>query len=103
MASVQYSCLENSMDRRAWWATVRGVAKSRTWLSDCIHTHTQEFQSEKINYSSRVLFSLYLTFSYISAYVKMKLEIDIINISIASRKDTDSTGNQCAHCPGSHN
>ena len=25
---LQYSCLENSMDRRAWWATVYGVAKS---------------------------------------------------------------------------
>ena len=23
-----YSCLENSMDRRAWWATVHGVAES---------------------------------------------------------------------------
>ena len=27
---LQYSCLENFMDRGAWWATVRGVAKSRT-------------------------------------------------------------------------
>ena len=27
---LQYSCLENSMDRRAWWATVHGVLKSRT-------------------------------------------------------------------------
>ena len=27
---LQYSCLENSMDRGAWWATVHGVAKSRT-------------------------------------------------------------------------
>ena len=27
---LQYSCLENLMDRRAWWATVRGVAKSQT-------------------------------------------------------------------------
>ena len=26
----QYSCLENSMDRAAWWATVHGVSKSRT-------------------------------------------------------------------------
>ena len=26
--------LENSMHRGAWWATVHGVAKSRTWLSD---------------------------------------------------------------------
>ena len=27
---LQYSCLENPMDRGAWWATVHGVAKSRT-------------------------------------------------------------------------
>ena len=26
----QYSCLENSMDRGAWWVTVHGVAKHRT-------------------------------------------------------------------------
>ena len=31
---LQYSCLENPMDGRAWWATVHGVAKSRTRLSD---------------------------------------------------------------------
>ena len=30
---LQYSCLENSMDRGAWWATVHGVAMSRTRLS----------------------------------------------------------------------
>ena len=28
--SLQYSCLENPMDRGAWWATVHGVAKSQT-------------------------------------------------------------------------
>ena len=27
---LQYSCLENPMDRGAWWATVRRVTKSRT-------------------------------------------------------------------------
>ena len=27
---LQYSCLENSMDRGAWWATVHGVTKSQT-------------------------------------------------------------------------
>ena len=32
--SLQYSCLENSMDRGAWWATVHGVAKSPTQLRD---------------------------------------------------------------------
>ena len=31
---LQYSCLENSMDGEAWWATVHGVAKSQTRLSD---------------------------------------------------------------------
>ena len=27
---LQYSCLENPMDREAWWATVHGVANSQT-------------------------------------------------------------------------
>ena len=36
---LQYSCLENPMDRRAWWATVRGIAKSRTRLSDFTFFH----------------------------------------------------------------
>ena len=31
---LQYSCLENSTARGAWWATVRGIAKSRTRLRD---------------------------------------------------------------------
>ena len=31
---LQYSCLENSTDKGAWWATVHGVSKSRTQLSD---------------------------------------------------------------------
>ena len=31
---LQYPCLENPMDRGAWWAAVRGVTKSRTQLSD---------------------------------------------------------------------
>ena len=32
--SFQYSCLENSMNRGAWWATVPGIAKGWTQLSD---------------------------------------------------------------------
>ena len=34
MATLQYSCLENPMDRGAWRATVHRVAKSRTRLSN---------------------------------------------------------------------
>ena len=26
---LQYSCMENSMDRGAWWATVHGITKSQ--------------------------------------------------------------------------
>ena len=36
----QYSCLENPMERGAWWAIVRGVTESRTQLSDQAATIT---------------------------------------------------------------
>ena len=36
---LQYSCLENPMDGGAWLATVHGVAKSRTQLSDFTSLH----------------------------------------------------------------
>ena len=42
---LQYSCLENLMDGGAWGATVHGVAKSRTRLSDftfMFHFHVWE-------------------------------------------------------------
>ena len=35
---LQYSCLENSMDEGAWWATVHGVAKSWAQLSNFTFT-----------------------------------------------------------------
>ena len=31
---LQYSCLGNPMDRGTWWATVHGITKSQTRLSD---------------------------------------------------------------------
>ena len=43
--TLQYSCLGNPMDRGAWWATVHGVAKSWTRLSDftfTFHFHALE-------------------------------------------------------------
>ena len=38
---LQYSCLENPMDRAAWQATVHGVTKSRTWLKWLTRMHAQ--------------------------------------------------------------
>ena len=40
---LQYSCLENSMDREAWQATVYGVTKSQTQLSTHEHPRTHTF------------------------------------------------------------
>ena len=42
---LQYSCLENPMDRGAWWAAVHGVTRNRTRLSDftfTFHFHALE-------------------------------------------------------------
>ena len=37
---LQYSCLENPIDRRAWWATVHRATKSRTRLKQLsMHAH----------------------------------------------------------------
>ena len=44
---LQYSCLENPMDGRAWYAAVHGIAKSQTRLSDftfTFHFHGSEKQ-----------------------------------------------------------
>ena len=40
---LQYSCLENSMNKGAWQATVHGVTKSQTWLSDFHFQHYVAF------------------------------------------------------------
>ena len=39
---LQYSCVENPMDGGTWWATIHGVTKSRTWLSDFTHSLTHD-------------------------------------------------------------
>ena len=50
---LQYSCLENPMDRGAWSATVHDVAKSRTWLSDFTFTfHFHALEKEMVTQSS---------------------------------------------------
>ena len=50
---LQYSCLENPMDGGAWWATVHGVAKSWTRLSDSTFTfHFHALEKEMATHSS---------------------------------------------------
>ena len=50
---LQYSCLKNSMGRGAWWAAVRGVAKSQTQLSGFTFTfHFHALEKEMATHSS---------------------------------------------------
>ena len=50
---LQYSCLENPMDGGAWWATVHGVTKSQTRLSDFTFTfHFHALEKEMATHSS---------------------------------------------------
>ena len=50
---LQYSCLENPMDRGAWQAEVHGVAKSRTRLNDFTFTfHFHAPEKEMATHSS---------------------------------------------------
>ena len=50
---LQYSCLENPMDRGAWWAAVHGVARSWTRLSDFTSTfHFHALEKKMATHSS---------------------------------------------------
>ena len=50
---LQYSCLENPMDGRAWWAAFHGVARSRARLSDFTFTlHFHALEKEMATHSS---------------------------------------------------
>ena len=41
---LQYSCLENPVNKGVWWATVHGVAKSWTWLKWCVTAQHNAYQ-----------------------------------------------------------
>ena len=50
---LQYSCLENPVDRGTWWAAVHGVAKNRTRLSNATFTfHFHALEKEMATHSS---------------------------------------------------
>ena len=69
---VQYSCLENSMDRGAWWPTVPGVAKSHSLLRDWAHAHTHTQTHTRTH-----------TFWYINGKTPLQMEISFVNINIS--------------------
>ena len=62
---LQYSCLENSMDKRAWQTTVHRATKNQTQMKQIItHTHTHNGKFTKCSYvlgtlSSRISFNFH--------------------------------------------
>ena len=73
----QYSCLENPMDRRAWWAAVHGVAKSRTRLSDFTFTfHFHALEKEMAPLSSVLAWRIPGTGSLVGRHLWGHTELD---------------------------
>ena len=75
--SLQYSCPENSTDRGAWWATVRGVAKSCIGLSDFHDFHFTSFRilvrwRQSLESGNKVIFLFYTLFAILLCLCKKK-------------------------------
>ena len=48
---LQYSCLKNPIDRRAWWATVQRVTKSWTWQWLDTNAYSEDVEKRKLSYT----------------------------------------------------
>ena len=55
--ALQYSCQENPMERRAWWATVHGVAKGRSQPSN-FHSYSGIFLSPQKEWNNVICSSM---------------------------------------------
>ena len=73
---LQYSCLENPMDRGAWRVTVHGVTKSRTRLSDSAQHNVTPREGTA---SSKVLISKGELLITISKHVRLR-DISLIHL-----------------------
>ena len=62
----QYSCLESSRDRGAWWAALRGVTHSWTWISMCMHA---------CNHIIVIMIVTYIKFSIAQHWLQKRFQI----------------------------
>ena len=93
---LQYSCLENPMDGGAWWATVHGVAKSRTRLSDFISLHLGD---EGWNLRQGVSFKKWcFTAVMYTWWLKLIKKLSLINWRGKSVINSQLTWVQCLFC-----
>ena len=74
---LQYSCLENPMDGGAWWATVHGVAKGWTRLSNFTFTfHFPALEKEMATHSSVLAWRIPGTGSLVGCRLWRRIELD---------------------------
>ena len=88
---LQYSCLENPLDRGAWWATVHGVAKSQTWLSNWAYTHSQDIHMSSVNvFSSCCHISILLSTKQLQVFTGNTEALSLSEPTFVSRFSSDS-------------
>ena len=78
----QYSCLENPMDRGAWWATVHRVAKSWTWLKRLRRSGRVKCMSFRLTSfgSSEILLC------FLQTYIRRKNQLNKIMWMVSTNK-----------------
>ena len=85
---LQYSCLENSMDREAWWGTVHAVMKSRTqlwltcfsnWSSETDVTNPRHRASEWLN---QILSLRFECWSWLFSQVCLRKSLWLCNVGV---------------------
>ena len=65
---LQYSCLENPIDAEAWWATVHGVSKSQTQLSDLTFTFFH-FHDSYLSVNDRIHINFHIYAYFLQKYI----------------------------------
>ena len=63
-----YSCLENSMDRGAWQATVHGATQSRTQLSNSLITQVKVINSTQASFQHLIFLTWQRMISYLESH-----------------------------------
>jgi len=76
---LQFSCLENPIVRGTWWATIHGVTKSQTWLSNWawMFIHTCKCINDRMNYFESV-FCGPTVFQHLNKFVKVQVHFSIL-------------------------
>ena len=80
---LQYSCLENPMDRAVFWDTVHRVSKSRTWLKQLnIHAYTYTFNLNSIPINNIWDYLFLVSKEYVVALLSLTCAVNYLLLCI---------------------